>query len=1529
MNSPQDDTFKLSKRVRLFSKLLGRNSAFELSGAKKLGQGAFGTVYSSKGVAVKVAHSKGMSQLQNEIEMLKEVRGSRVAPNLLGTGKGYAAIQKFEGKPLNEYLKKIKDEPVFADYIFRRIVEAVGSLHRKNVAQRDLHAGNIFITDNYEVKILDYGQAKKGYDITYFETFFGNNNDPSEGSLGLVSHLFKHTTSYKEYKRILINTIKNICKKKKLNPQIVLQNYETIEGDEQKESEYFDSLHALASHPSNDYSDVNLFYDAIDSALRINTKNPAKLRRVAPKSSLVSKNTSVTRSINRSPSSKSSILKFETGGVVPGQGPQTVELHGKELVLPKKAVKLIRKNGRDSSEIAIGTLIAYRVFPYTTEGIEKAKKIIANSEYWVVPSELPDYYDGIDSDIMVGKETPGISAITEILKAFYKIKSSAGVVDFVDTSKVKEEEIERKVDVKIPPAHYIEGQKARWQPEFESDFDHAVYFAGKSPLPKGAKQREVLEWLMSLGLTFQQIRDHREKVLEKIRETISLPGVDEEYPYVYIDEVEKDFELEDGEEEYDDMEDELEGLDELLSEVRSEDETPVEQVAENIEEEIVDATDDEDEEDPLSDEDLEKLLSDDEEDLEGIAEKLLPAINKPKKESNYTTNKKIFDAIIANFGRIQATLNIVNSNLEKQNELIKASIETQLAIGELISNQTTTLEDKFDLILKQFEMQTQISKQQTEDADRQLAESNLEDQRDSAGVAEFQDLTRNVQTKKRQSRLEQYFRSRLTRKLYRKLPKSVRKVRQKVRKLQRLPGRMQSKALNKVVSVLPSRGKQISSSLSKIRGAGGVARIAGPARYAFAGLEYAERKQAGQSEVQALSGVGGGLAGATAGGVAGAKAGAALGAAIGVWFGGVGAAPGAAIGGILGGLLGSIGGGMAGSNIADKVTGAHETGTKLTKPGTAILHGTEAVIKEDAYNQMSPMNTIGGVMIASTAQYINSLGPIASPIAPTFKSIASRMAKEYDLPATIAQTNAGGSLPRLGDQLQKVKEKGRRTPEEELSAIEKDLLETQDNQSFVDKLLKMIDPEGKFQQLLQQINNPLSGGAGGQVGAEPFVLLGGSQDPGQAGIDFTLSGTQNRAVLAGTVVQIGHQYNPNATGGDGRQGAGYGNYVVIRSTNPVDGSQVDMLYAHFPKGEIKIREGDQVSVGQDLGRMATEAEYANPQTRREVGSGTGPHTSLDFLRPGSHQAHPKARELGDYILRELRKGPEGAIEKARVQAYQAQQASGQLPTAQGLGKQGTTDNKNFGSTSGVGSKGYLIVPGHAAGGGAPEEKKFVKQLAQNAYTNLKSKFPDANIQYQDTDSMFEDTDDGFKQQLAWFKQKEKEGWEILEIHMDASMESGQGTGRGAIVPTGELNPVEAYFAQNYGAFSRGHRDLGAPKRGVGLFELGNMSPELVQASRQNRVSKQQLDALTAPLERSVQYGLNLNPPASPQRNRFQSLQGSDNDNDTKFLIVNQPQRPNVTLPGGGSFVEFSPGRWKSSMELSTTLRNLYIQRLGQ
>lgn len=1205
-------------------------------------------------------------------------------------------------------------------------------------------------------------------------------------------------------------------------------------------------------------------------------------------------------------------------------------------MIPPNAIKpIISKGGRDSTELAVGTLIAYRVFPQTQEGIQKAKDTIAANDNWLVPSLLPNYYDGIDSDLMTGKETAGIINISGLLKEFYGLTTpSAGTQDFVDTrveqTKVQPP-IEKKVEkvklpepaeqpstIKIPQAHYIQGQKARWEPEFENDIDHAVYFAGKSPLPKGAKQREVLDWLKSLGLTYAQIHDHREQVLEKMRETIALPGVEEEYPYVYIDAVDQDFVIEDDEDEFDETEDDIEDLDDLLNLVRTDDDTSEEEVAENIEEEILDAAgeDDEDDEGDFgSEDDIPDELLQDEVDPE-LLEKLLVTINKPKKESSYTSNKKIFDSIVVNFGRLQSTLDTINNNLEKQNSLIKANIDTQLAIGELVSNQTDLLGEKFDAILKEFEKQSDRAKDIADDQERRLAEGSLEGQRDAAGVSDFQDLTKKPSGKKRDNHLLKYLKARLTKKLYRKLPKSVRNTRQKVRKLQRLPGKAKAKVASKLTSMLPSRGKQAVSAISKIRGAGGVGRLAGPARYAFAGLEYAERKAEGQNEVQALSGVGGGLAGAAAGGFAGGKTGAAIGGAIGLAFGGIGAGPGALIGGIIGGLIGSISGGFAGGAIADRATGAnnvtgqYETGTGLTKPGEALLHGTEAVINPNA---MSSMSSVGGLMIAATTGYINSAGAVAAPIAPVLKGISAQMAKQYDVPSTLTQTNVGGSLPNLSGELKKVKEKGKQTTREELSGIEKDLLETQDPQSFADKLMKMLDPEGKFQQLLQQINHKNPVGETGE-GMATFGESGIDKGSGYNSAGWVHGHFQNsnkQSLVSDTLEVVKKLINSGVS-------------TVITATNKdlTKDMSEDELRRHIESGvdghkkygsgvyaiDVSVPTGTKVP-------YELENVFDSKGPGGIVGTMKGRTTQVMHLAPGSKagaapgttQVSPGAAPTGDFDV---------IIPLDHVKP----------------GNENKIPDKKGGNT----------FENARATGAAGRERDHQDKAAAKVKAKLEAKGLRVKVITPEDFGNYEDYDKYITAQAS-------KNVRIVPLHFDAAV--GQG-GTGFLTRTKRGDSGDAALAkpiqQKLSSFQKANPSLGnlgptdtvsnatinrASASPAALVEMGSMVAWEKQHGS-NFTSTNKFDELATGIAEGVYQGGGFNNRIKPptQQPRFQSLQGKDGNDDTKYLIVNQQAKPQITGQGSQnapSFVSMGDGRWRSQNEISTTMRNLYLQKLGQ
>lgn len=108
-----------------------------------------------------------------------------------------------------------------------------------------------------------------------------------------------------------------------------------------------------------------------------------------------------------------------------------------------------------------------------------------------------------------------------------------------------------------------------------------------------------------------------------------------------------------------------------------------------------------------------------------------------------------------------------------------------------------------------------------------------------------------------------------------------------------------------MVSMRPGRVPTVPGRVPRI------GRLGGPLNVAFSGLDFMQRRGAGQTNLQAGLGAAGGLAG----GLAGMKAGAALGTLV---------APG--LGTLIGGALGGALGGIIGGNVADRATGVNVGG---------------------------------------------------------------------------------------------------------------------------------------------------------------------------------------------------------------------------------------------------------------------------------------------------------------------------------------------------------------------------------------------------------------------------------------------------------------------------------------------------------------------------------------------------------------------------------------------------------------------------
>lgn len=124
-------------------------------------------------------------------------------------------------------------------------------------------------------------------------------------------------------------------------------------------------------------------------------------------------------------------------------------------------------------------------------------------------------------------------------------------------------------DFKIPSnISYSQGEFI-WDPEFKSDFDLAVYYAGKRPFPESKGQKKVLKWLNSLGLSFEEIKAHRKKIIDKLRQLTNAKGAGKNYPVVVVPPIPQSFKIDDKKDEEED-DSVLNDLDDLLNEIKSE-----------------------------------------------------------------------------------------------------------------------------------------------------------------------------------------------------------------------------------------------------------------------------------------------------------------------------------------------------------------------------------------------------------------------------------------------------------------------------------------------------------------------------------------------------------------------------------------------------------------------------------------------------------------------------------------------------------------------------------------------------------------------------------------------------------------------------------------------------------------------------------------------------------------------------------------------------------------------------------------------
>jgi serine/threonine protein kinase/Flp pilus assembly protein TadD len=141
----------------------------------KLGEGGMGVVYRAhdprldRDVAIKVLREEVAQNPDRVARFEREARAVAALshPNILAIfdfgaegGTAYAVTELLEGESLHERLAREKIGMRKAVEIGASIADGLAAAHAKGIIHRDLKPGNIFLTTEGRVKILDFGLAR-------------------------------------------------------------------------------------------------------------------------------------------------------------------------------------------------------------------------------------------------------------------------------------------------------------------------------------------------------------------------------------------------------------------------------------------------------------------------------------------------------------------------------------------------------------------------------------------------------------------------------------------------------------------------------------------------------------------------------------------------------------------------------------------------------------------------------------------------------------------------------------------------------------------------------------------------------------------------------------------------------------------------------------------------------------------------------------------------------------------------------------------------------------------------------------------------------------------------------------------------------------------------------------------------------------------------------------------------------------------------------------------------------------------------
>ena len=330
----------------------------------------------------------------------------------------------------------------------------------------------------------------------------------------------------------------------------------------------------------------------------------------------------------------------------------------------------------------------------------------------------------------------------------------------------------------------------------------------------------------------------------------------------------------------------------------------------------------------------------------------------------------------------------------------------------------------------------------------------------------------------------------------------------------------------------------------------------------------------------------------------------------------------------------------AGLAARDMSTPQYERGTGFAKSGYSMLHGMEALVtKKDSSNFSDTMMLNQDNQISYFASSVQSLAN-RTGTGREISSIIKKSGLDYkfvNIPfaSDVGNIQQAAAVKQPTEALLNVlNRRDRNIVKMVNNTSDSDSDNTQDTDDTTTTTNNPAVPLGINSEY--DPNGPMSYP---KLPKQAVTFFGGQgrDASGEKGVDFSSNDYKNNyATFAGEVIAIGPVSGSPA----------YGNSVQIRSVNPFDANDTfDSLYAHFPNGGIAVKVGDNVKIGDYLGKVGYAEVGGGKAAMQGNGAGnmSGWHTSLDFYSSNGGGWHPDADKLSNLVIEMEGDAPTGYV----------------------------------------------------------------------------------------------------------------------------------------------------------------------------------------------------------------------------------------------------------------------------------------------